>query len=75
MTAITAPATPRVVLLHARFPCCGSKSRFIAEAATYDRTCRGCGAVWAVRRSTLPASPFALRLALRVDSLEWERVR
>lgn len=74
MTAITAPAPPRVILLHARTPCCGGKSRFIVEAESYDRRCRQCGAVWTVRRSTLPASEFARRLGMRVDSLAWERV-
>jgi hypothetical protein len=73
MTAITAPTPPPVILLHARFPCCGRKARFIVEARAYDRRCRSCGGVWMVRRVTLPASPFALRLGVRVDSLAWER--
>lgn len=73
MTAITAGAPAPVILLHARFPCCGGKSRFIVEAGAYDRTCRTCGGVWMVRRVTLPASEFAMRLGVRVDSLAWER--
>lgn len=74
MTAITAPVLPRIILLHARFPCCGGKSRFVAEADTYERRCRSCGQVWTVRRTTRPASAFALRLDVRVDSLAWEPV-
>ena len=72
MTAVTTP-TGRVFLLHRTFPCCGGRSAFRAEADTYARRCRRCGAHWTVRRSTRPASDFARRLAVRIDSLEWER--
>lgn len=73
----TTTADLRTVLLHARYPCCGQGSRITAVEAvpreTYDRTCRRCGAVWVVRRRTLPVSDFAASIGARVDRLEWER--
>jgi hypothetical protein len=75
MAAVTtSPAPARVALLHRTLPCCGGRCRFTTEADVYDRTCRSCGERWVVRRITLPASPFATRLGVRFDSLNWERV-
>lgn len=73
MTAVAMPAG-RVFLLHRTFPCCGGRSRFLVEADSYERRCRTCGQGWTVRRITRAPSDFARRLAVRVDTLEWERV-
>lgn len=61
------------ILLHRTFPCCGGRSRFVADAPAYDRRCRRCGTAWTVRRTTRPPSDFARRLGARFDTLVWER--
>lgn len=73
MTPVTKAAPARIILLHVRVPCCGGKSRFVAEAKSYERTCRRCGQAWTVRRTTLAETDFARRLGARFDSLAWER--
>lgn len=73
MTATTTAAPVRVALLHTEYPCCGQRSRFPVEAASYLRRCPVCQAKWRVLRTTSAPSNFSVRLGVRFDVLKWER--